>query len=167
MYPFLKLREGSNVVRAIHNPFQYFYHTTVGDNRSAQQKIKCLKAYGQECGLCQLHPGTYCPRWIIPFINRKDHKIYLLDVGLDIFERLRKFYRSDRWGDPQKYDVDIVMDESSFPVYQVEVKPPTPFTARERALKDSLDLEQIKGLTDFSSKDLTTIERIMKLKAFL
>jgi hypothetical protein len=149
MYSFLKLQEGSNEVRIISKPYQYFCHPTLLPKGSQphEQKLKCAALRGEDSSICPLckDGDRSRPRWIVPLISRRDKQIYLFDFDLYTFSQLRDFARSKMWGDPENYDVDLC-NEVGYNRKYVVALPRMPLTQQEALIKNQLQLTELNYL---------------------
>lgn len=144
---WLRLEEGSNVVRLVTQPHQYITHKSVkkvGD-KGFGQKVGCSTVHGS-CPLCEkgLKAG---PRWLLGVIDRKTNTFKILDISYQVFSQIRKYARNVAvWGDPQKYDIDIVVDKNGGPTgyYAVQPIPHKPLSAADQKIKDDADVEELK-----------------------
>jgi len=108
---FLRLTEGSNEVRIVTRPYQYLVHKYKKDPNNAKDfgtKISCSSVHGS-CVLCGQGDRAK-PRWLLGVIDRKTGSYKVLDVGYAAFQQVRKLAKNPKWGDPTKYDIDILVD---------------------------------------------------------
>jgi len=144
---FLRLDEGSNEMRLVTQPFQYLVHkyNKEGDTGFGQ-KVYCSMIHGS-CPLCATGDKPK-PRWLIGVISRKTGKYQILDISYAVFSQIRKYARNTaRWGDPTKYDIDIVVDKNGGATgyYAVQPIPKEPLSAADQKIKDTqVDLEDLK-----------------------
>lgn len=133
---WLKLQEGSNVVRLITKPHQYIVHKGVkkkGD-KGYGQKVNCANPDGKgSCAVCDLgyQAGQ---RWFLGVIDRKTGQYNILDTSYQVYSQIRKLARkAEVWGDPTKYDIDIVVDKAGGPTgyYSVQPVPHKPLSAAD------------------------------------
>lgn len=111
-----KLARGSNVMRIITQPYQYWAHNIDG------KVEKCTKNCNDEIPLCQ-----HCAkneekpigerknperRWMVGAIDRNDNIAKILDFDWKIYQSLQRLNRMENWGNPDKYDIDIITDPS-------------------------------------------------------
>ena len=145
---FLRLEEGSNELRLITQPFQYLVHKAKKDPNNPKdfgQKVSCSAIHGS-CPLCDLGDKAK-PRWLLGVISRKTGTYKILDISFAVFSQLRKLARNtQRWGDPTKYDVDIVVDKNGGPTGYYSVQPISkePLSAADQKIKDDADLDDLK-----------------------
>lgn len=143
---WLRLKDGSNEVRLVTNPFQYLYHRYKKEGDPGfGQKVNCAASNGG-CPLCATgdKPKT---RWLFGVIDRESKAYKILDVSYAVFAAVRKLARNTKsWGDPTKYDIDIIVDKKAPPngYYTVQPIGKEPLSAADQALKDNVDLEDLK-----------------------
>ncbi len=145
---FLRLDEGSNEMRIITQPFQYLVHKYKKDPNNPKdfgQKVSCSAIHGS-CPLCTMGDKAK-PRWLLGVISRKTGTYKVLDVSFAVFSQIRKLARNTaRWGDPTKYDIDIVVDKNGGATGYYSVQPISkePLSAADQQIKDNADLDDLK-----------------------
>lgn len=143
---FLKLDEGDNELRLITQPFQFLVHKYKKDeNDKIGQKVYCSAIHGS-CPLCDLGDKAK-PRWLLGVISRKTNSFKILDISYAVFSQIRKLARNtQRWGDPTKYDINIVVDKNGGATGYYSVQPISkePLSAADQKIKDSVDLDDLK-----------------------
>jgi hypothetical protein len=143
---FLRLEEGSNEMRLITQPFQYLVHKYKKEGDPGfGQKVSCSAMHGS-CPLCAIGDKAK-PRWLLGVIARKTGTYKILDISFAVFSQIRKLARNtQRWGDPTKYDVDIVVDKAGGPTGYYSVQPISkePLSATDQQIKDNADLDDLK-----------------------
>lgn len=144
---WLKLDEGSNVVRLLTQPHQYVVHKgikKVGE-KGFGRKVSCTLSNGK-CVLCE-KGFKPTPRWYLGVLDRRSGTYKVLDISYQVFSHIRKLARKvDVWGDPTKYDIDIVVDKNGGPTnyYSVQPIPHKPLTPQEQAIRDAAPIEDLK-----------------------
>lgn len=144
---WLRLEEGSNVVRLLTQPHQYLVHKGIkkdGD-KGFGQKVYCSAIHG-DCPLCKLGLKA-SPRWLLGVLDRKSNSYKILDISYQVFSQIRKLARkTEVWGDPTKYDIDIVVDKDGGAAgyYSVQPIPHKPLSAEDQLIRDKADLEDLK-----------------------
>lgn len=164
---FLRLSEGSNEVRLITRPFQYLVHKYKKDANNPKDfgtKINCSAIHGN-CPLCN-QGNAAKPRWLLGVIERKTGSYKILDVGYAVFQQIRKLAKNQKWGDPTKYDVDILVDPhgGATGYYTVQPLSKEPLSAQDQLLRDNADLEELKRRVSPPTPDMVE-KRIEKLGA--
>jgi hypothetical protein len=145
---WLRLGEGSNEIRLVTAPFQYLVHKIKkdpNDKKDFGQKVLCSQLNGS-CPAC-LEGDKAKPRWFYGVISRKDNTYKILDISFAVFDKIRKLARNtQRWGDPTKYDIDIVVDKTGGPTGYYSVQPiaKEPLSAADQQLKDNADTDDLK-----------------------
>jgi hypothetical protein len=144
---WLRLKEGTNTVRLVTRPHQYLVHKgvkKVGD-KGFGQKVNCSMANGS-CPLCAKgHPTS--PRWFLGVIDRETNTYKILDVSSGIFFDIKGLNKNPKWGDPSKYDIDVIVDKKGGPqhYYTVQPNPHTPLSASDQKIRDEqVDLDELK-----------------------
>lgn len=143
---FLRLEEGSNEMRLITQPFQYLVHKYKKEGDPGfGQKVSCSAIHGS-CPLCAAGDKAK-PRWFLGVISRKTGTYKILDISFAVFSQIRKLARNtQRWGDPTKYDIDIVVDKAGGATGYYSVQPISkePLSAADQLIKDNADLDDLK-----------------------
>ncbi len=140
---FLRLNEGPNEMRILTKPFQYILHRYKReDDTGYGQKINCssTRENGGDCPLCKAGDKPKL-RWLIGVISRTTGTYKILDIPYSVYADIKKLAISNRWGDPTKYDVDIVVDKKggSTGYYSVQPISKEPLSAADQQIKDSVD----------------------------
>ncbi len=163
---FLRLDEGSNEMRLITQPFQYLVHKYKKEPNNPKdfgQKVYCSSIHGS-CPLCSAGDKAKT-RWLLGVISRKTGTYKVLDVSYAVFSQIRKLARNtQRWGDPTKYDIDIVVDKNGGPTGYYSVQPISkePLSAADQQIKDNADLDDLKRRVTPPTPDLVQ-KRIDKI----
>lgn len=143
---FLRLDEGSNELRLVTQPFQYLVHKYKKDDKDKfGQKVNCSAIHGS-CPLCAMGDKAK-PRWLLGVISRKTGTYKVLDISYAVFSGIRKLAKNTKhFGDPTKYDIDIVVDKNGGPTgyYAVQGLPKEPLSAADQQIKDNVDLDDLK-----------------------
>ncbi len=143
---FLRLGEGSNEMRLVTQPFQYLVHKYKKEGDSGfGQKVSCSMIHGS-CPLCAAGDKAKA-RWFLGVIDRKTKAYKVLDVSYAVFNQIRKLARNtQRWGDPTKYDIDIVVDKNGGATGYYSVQPISkePLSAADQVIRDNVDVDDLK-----------------------
>lgn len=144
---FKKLKPGSNIVRVVTDPKKYQTHKYQDKDASGQKEpgygdwCKCSKPLHGTCPLCDL--GDYPKmRWYVGVIDRETNATGVLDISSLIYDQVKALNKT-KWGDPKRYDLEIVMDpkaKSAAQWYKVFPQMPEPLTPAE--------VEMAKGISD-------------------
>jgi len=154
---FLRLVDGDNELRLVTSPYQYLSHKFKKDvDSSYGRKVGCSKVNGS-CPLCDLveketAEGSEKPlaekakqRWFYGVIDRKTGQYKVLDVGWQVFSQIKKYANNPKWGEPTKYDIDIIVDKGNpSAYYTVQPVPKEPLSAADQQIKDNADLDDLK-----------------------
>jgi hypothetical protein len=100
----------------------------------------------KDCPLCAAGDKP-SRRWLIGVISRKTGTFKLLDISYAVFSQIQKYAKNtQRWGDPTKYDIDIVVDKNGGPTgyYAVQPIPKEPLSVADQTIKDSVDFDDLK-----------------------
>lgn len=158
---FLRLEEGSNEMRLITQPFQYLVHKYKKEGDPGfGQKVACSAMHGS-CPLCTAGDKAK-PRWLLGVISRKTGTYKILDISFAVFSQVRKLARNtQRWGDPTKYDMDIVVDKNGGATGYYSVQPISkePLSAADQKIKDDVDFDDLKRRV--TPPDAATVQKRM------
>jgi len=134
---FMNLEEGSNPVRLLGSPFQFYIHWTK-DATGANRKVRCAL---DGCPLCQTGERASA-RWYVPVINRKTGRCAILEIGPQIFKQILGLSKKEKWGNPKNYDIDIERQpKGSQPLYIVSPEP-----------KEKLSEDEVGMAKEFSAR---------------
>jgi hypothetical protein len=163
---FLRLSPGSNIVRLLTLPHQYHQHKYLPPGgKKFGYRVNCSGANGA-CPLCEAGGPDSKPkrRWFLGVIDRKNNAYKILDIGFAVFKSIQTLAKDDDWGDPSRYDIDIVVDPNggSTGYYTVVAKPPKPLSAGDLVIKEENDPEELarKVVPPTSEKVQERIQRI-------
>jgi hypothetical protein len=149
---FLRLDKGSNVVRVLTQPHQYLVHKGIkkdGD-RGFGRKVSCSRSDTQShCPLCEMGYES-STRWLVGVISRPSGAFKVLDISWQVCKAIKQLNaKTDVWGDPTKYDIDIIVDpESASSYYSVQPIPHKPLSAADQKTRDDADLNYLKERTE-------------------
>lgn len=141
---YMRLENGSNVIRCITKPYQYQVHNFKEEgDQGFGDKIMC-SAHHKSCPICELGDKPK-RRWLVGIIDRKTQSVKVLDMSVSVFKSIQEFSRDEDYGEPGKYDIDIKVDKQGGATgyYTVIPKPPKALSADDVAKKDSIDLEEM------------------------
>lgn len=145
---FLRLEEGDNEVRLLTQPYQYLVHKIKKDPNNPKdfgQKVNCSAIHGS-CPACDLN-DTAKARWLLGIISRKTETYKILDISFAVFSQIRKLAKNVKsWGDPTKYDLNIVVDKNGGAIgyYSVQAISKEPLSAAAQQIRDNIDLDDLK-----------------------
>ncbi|MFA5024035.1 MAG: hypothetical protein WC523_03725 [Patescibacteria group bacterium] len=127
---FMNLEEGSNPVRIITSPYQFYIHWA-SDATGANRKVRCAS---DGCPLCQQGERAVA-RWFVGVLNAKTGKPAILEIGPQIFKQMHAFFKNPKWGDPRKYNIDIQRQpKGSQPLYIVTPEPKEALTDDQKGV---------------------------------
>ena len=144
---WLRLDAGSNEMRLVTQPFQYLTHKFKKEGDPGfGQKVYCSSIHN-DCPLCASGDKPK-RRWLLGVISRKTQAYKILDISWAVFSDIQKLAKNTaRWGDPTKFDIDVVVDKNGGATgyYTVQPLPKEPLSAADQAIKDNyMDLEDLK-----------------------
>jgi len=143
---YLKLKPGSNLIRVLTLPHQYFQHKYTFDGEKGYgHRIDCSAKHGF-CPVCA-KGNKPKKRWLLGVIDRSTNSYKILDVGWSILSDIHTYASDDDWGDPIQYDFDIVVNPNGGPIgyYKAVAKPKRPLSAQDLVLKEQVNLEYLES----------------------
>lgn len=142
---FMRLEEGSNVVRIFTKPNQ-FYVIWCQDATGKQRKFRSAV---ENCPLVQRGEKPQA-RWFVGAINRKNGRPSILEIGPQIYKQILGLRKKSAWGDPRAYDIDIERQpKGSQPLYVVSPEPKSQLTNDEKgAIKEFLSRVDLVKMTE-------------------
>lgn len=144
---FLRLNPGSNVVRLLTLPFAYYQHKhMIEGGKKFGYRINCSDPeHRTACPVCEKGEDKPKRRWFLGVIDRKNDAYKILDIGYSVFKAIQTLAKDDDWGDPSRYDIDIVVDPNggSTGYYTVVAKPPKPLSASDLVKREENSPEEI------------------------
>lgn len=153
---FLKLEQGSNIVRIITKPYEYLVHSYKAhkDDPGYGMKVMSSSYHGPRDEFngasdplmgppYNLKPS---PRWYIGVIDRKTQSAKIIDLSPSAFRGIQGLVRDEDWGDPSMYDIDIKVDKDGGPAnyYIVNPKPKKPLSPSDLEIREGFDVESIE-----------------------
>lgn len=124
---FMTLEEGSNIVRLVTSPYQFYVSWT----QDASGQNRKIRSAGEGCPLVQ-RGDKIQPRWYVGVLDRKSGQPKILEVGRQIFQQIVALRKRDKWGDPRGYDINIERQpKGSQPLYVVMPEPKEKLTEEE------------------------------------
>jgi hypothetical protein len=156
---FLRLDDGDNEVRLVTAPYQYLVHRYKKEGDPGfGQKVQCSASHGS-CPLCDTGDKAK-RRWLLGVIERKKGTYKILDISYAVFGQIQKYAKNAaHWGDPTKYDLNIVVDKNGGATgyYSVQPVPKSPLSATDQDIKDKADLDDLKRRV--TPPDAATVQR--------
>lgn len=145
---FMRLEQGTNTVRIMGNPHQYYVHWLELDDGT---KRKVSSPLSDPDLLKKLEEEDFRrkPRWIIKVLDRSDDTFKLLEIGSQIYNGIRALYNNAKWGKVTEYDIDIIRGKpGSNPLYSVQPNPREKLDAQfKEAFMEFNDSVNIDALT--------------------
>lgn len=141
---YLRLDNGSNVVRIVTRPHQYLQHNFKEEGDTGYgDKIMC-SSFHKSCPLCEKGDKPK-QRWLVGVIDRKTQSYKILDMSVTVLKNIQDLSRDEDYGDPSRYDIDIKVDKNGGATgyYTVIPKPPKPLSQADVELKSKADLEDL------------------------
>ncbi len=143
---FLKLVPGSNVIRVLTDPYQYYQHKyKFPGEKGFGHRIPCSAKHGA-CVVCAKNDKPK-KRWFIGVIDRRTNTYKILDVSWSVLSDIQTYNQDSDWGDPTQYDIDIVVNPHGGPqgYYKAVAKPKKPLSASDLMLKEQVNLEYLQS----------------------
>lgn len=138
---YMKLVNGSNFVRVVTDPKRYITHKYKEEgDKGYGDWVKCSMPVHNSCPLCARKDRPK-KRWLVGVIDRASNQFRILDISSLIYEQI-KTLNSSKWGDPKRYDLEIVMDDQAQAANFYKVLPQMP-----EALTEA-DLNIIKSIKE-------------------
>jgi hypothetical protein len=144
---FMNLEEGSNVVRVVTSPYQFYVAWT----QDASGQNRKIRSAVENCPLAK-RGDKIQPRWYIGVLDRRSNQPKILEVGRQIFQQVVALRKRDKWGDPRGYDVNIERQpKGSQPLYVVLPEPKEALTKDEVAkLREAFGTKDVPGRIDLN-----------------
>lgn len=122
---YMKLVNGSNFVRIVTDPKRYITHKyKEKDDKGYGDWVKCSAPLHGSCPLCDRGDKPK-KRWLVGCIDRASNQYRILDISSLIYDQIKTLNKS-KWGDPKRYDVEIVMDDKAQAANFYKVLPQMP-----------------------------------------
>lgn len=146
---YLRLEQGSNVVRLVTKPHEYLVHRFKAHDKDPGygERVLSSKFYGEDVLEAAPYNLKAKRRWLVGVIDRKTQSYKLLDISKSVFDGIRELVRdAEDWGDPSQYDIDIKVDKQGGATgyYKVIPKSKKPLSAADLEIKQNVDLENLK-----------------------
>lgn len=153
---YMKFQEGENKFRILgsflNNTAIMGYEYWITDEDKNRKPVRVKMGVNIPITNLEEDPKTgelQLPRhfWAFPVYNRKDKKIQILEITQKtVMNGIRDLTRNSKWGDPTKYDISVVRDDSTGKTaYSVM---PEPKEELEKEINDqysamTIDLEKL------------------------
>lgn len=135
--PFLRLKEGNNILRIITMPATYWQIKFLDGKSKFGTRVNCSdkvlnKETAHECPTVQAGYKPK-PRYIVGVLDRsdKENPVKLYDMSVAVYNELHIFNEDSAYGDPQGYDINVKFDpDSGSPqtFYKVLPRPASPLS---------------------------------------
>lgn len=142
---FLRLKPGSNLIRVLTVPYQYYTHKYKFEGEKGfGHRIPCSAKHGS-CVVCGKNDKPK-KRWYLGVIDRSTNSYKLLDVSWSVLSDIHTYAQDTDWGDPTQYDFDIVVNPHGGPqgYYKAVAKPKRPLSAQDLMIKEKVDLDDLE-----------------------
>lgn len=143
---FLKLKPGSNLIRILTIPYQYYQHRYKFEGEKGfGHRIPCSIKHGS-CVVCTKNNKPK-KRYYLGVIDRATNSYKVLDIGWSVLTDIQTYADDSDWGDPIQYDFDIVVNPHGGPqnYYKAVAKPKRPLSAADLLLKEKVNLEYLES----------------------
>jgi len=142
---YLRLEQGSNVVRVLTKPHEYLCHQWKVNpaDPGFGSRVNSSKFHGSDV-LEEKYGSKPKRRWMLYVIDRKTASVKLLDISKSVFDGIRELVRdTEDWGDPSQYDIDIKVDKQGGATgyYKVVPKSKKPMSPADLELKQGIDTD--------------------------
>jgi hypothetical protein len=141
---YMRLSDGSNVIRTVTQPYEYSVHVFKEDGDAGfGDKVMCSQ-FHKSCTLCAQGDRAK-RRWLVGVIDRKTQSYKILDISVSVFKAIQELARDEDYGDPKRYDIDIKVDKQGGATgyYTVIPKPPKPLSAADVELMETVDTDEL------------------------
>lgn len=148
---FLRLNEGSNNIRIVTKPYQYFVHRWKDspNDPGFGYKVKCSAFYG-ECPICDIVDSSSDDktklmkakqRWYVGVIDRVTQTFKILDISFAIYNAIKEYNNDDDWGNPELYDINIKVNSKGGATgyYSVIPRPKSPLSSADLEIKKEVE----------------------------
>lgn len=142
---FMRLQDGSNVVRIVTAPHQYYAHKFKEENDPGfGDKIMCSTPAHKACPVCDRKDRPK-RRWLVGVIDRKTQTYKILDISYTVYQAIQNYTKEDEYGSPSNYDIDIKVNRQGGATgyYGVVAKIPKPLSADDVKLIETIDKESL------------------------
>ena len=165
--PFLKLKEGNNVLRLITAPYKYF---SIDFKLDPEQKnygtrVKCSDPI-EDC-LTKQTGYKQKAKYYVGVIDRSDSSIKILDMGSSIFDGIKSLKEDIEWGDPvdakTAYDITIRKNSKNPPAsfYTCIPRGKAPLSEADLKLKSDVEEALVASLERLSAP--LSVEKVKAL----
>lgn len=149
---FMRLSQGTNTVRIMGNPYQFYTNWVVLPDGS---KKKYNSPIGDPELLEMLEEKDFKrkARWFVKVLDRADDKFKLLEIGPQIYNAVKAIFNNPKWGKVTEYDIDIIRAKpGTNPLYSVQPNPKEKLSSDFKdafiEFNDSVNLEALTKPAD-------------------
>lgn len=149
---FMRLQQGTNTVRVMGNPHQFYIHWL---ELSDGSKKKINSPIGDQELLRELDELGFKrkPRWFVKVLDRSDETFKLLEIGSQIYNGIRALYNNPKWGKVTQYDLDVLRGKpGTNPLYSVQPNPkealPPELKSSFQEFNDSINIDALTKPAD-------------------
>lgn len=143
---FLKLKPGSNLIRVLTLPHQYYQHKyKFSGEKGFGHRINCSAKHGH-CPVCA-EGDKPKKRWLFGVIDRGTNSYKILDVSWAVLSGVQSYAQDEDWGNTDQYDFDIVVNPNggALGYYKAVAKPKRPLSAQDLLIRDEqMDLADLE-----------------------
>lgn len=142
---FMRLQDGSNIVRIVTQPHQYYAHKYKEEGDTGfGDKIMCSFPAHKACPLCEKKDRPK-RRWFVGMIDRKTQTYKILDIGYTVYQTIQNYNNEEEYGNPSNYDLDIKVNRQGGATgyYNVLAKIPKPLSEADLKLIEAIDKESL------------------------
>ncbi len=144
---YLRLEQGSNVVRIITKPHEYLVHQFKAPGTEGWGvRVLSSKFHGEDVLEQPPYNLKAKRRWLCGVIDRKTNAYKLLDISKSVFDGVRELVRDSDYGPTENYDIDIKVDKNGGATgyYKIVPKPAKPLSPADLELKQNADLDDLR-----------------------
>jgi hypothetical protein len=134
---WMRLKEGTNLIRVLTLPHQYSQHTYAPEGgKKYGYRVNCSSTKETGCPLCE-QDNKPKRRWLIGVIDRETNMYKILDASFTVFKGIKNLNDDPDWGDPSTYDISIINagDQAGPTRYSAVAKPKKPLSASDLAIQ--------------------------------
>jgi len=144
--PFLKLKDGKNIMRIIAGPYRYNHikFKLNKDDKGFGERINCSWPLEDDPGV----KAGFSPkhRYMVGVISREEdeNRVRIYDMSVLVYQHLQQLKDDVEWGNPTEFDINV-RKNSKAPAagyYTVLPRNKAPLSEADVALRDSV-MEQL------------------------
>lgn len=143
--PFLRLKDGNNILRIITLPYRYnmVRFKASPDEKGYGHRINCSWPL-EDCPAVKAVGGKAKERYFVGVIDRSDNQVKIFDMSVLVYQQLQGIKDDIEYGSPDKFDINVRMNSKSPPAgfYTVLPRGKAPLSEADVALRN----EKIESL---------------------